>query len=444
MAERAAITDIVGAYGEFAALAEALGIRVNKGAVRRHALAKLGYRGEMKSFFSRSYARRHPKRTAPIAALDAVEELVSDLARSIHRGLGKRGRLSLGNGCVKRLIAAVGKLNATKRDAMSEEITAGRQGEFLRTQDLPIEDFHRALENYAQGQTLARSKLIAHLRRELAKRGLKMSRASIEERFRRNTKVRTVPPRLVAVVADLDSSFRTGLVEIEELTGKEPPGEWLEACREELGFRSKNAMHRALAESTSVRYETVHKALTNPRPGQRLQREIVDTISAWREAARRGERLPVSPEYLRGHSSEVPGLLRRLSRQSRSRREAMRSGARALGVGPGKKMRRTMDSDGQDAHDFSQRSVRQLKELVKTREGNSRRPSYLTGGSAKKTARLFARKAQAAREQWQMDPENAHLKSTFRRTRLELIMAMKEGFTQNDLEPDFDLAEIID
>lgn len=443
MTERAAITDIVGAYEEYAALAGALGVRVNKGAVRRYALDKLGYRGEMKSFFSRSYAQRHPERTAPKAALEAVEALVCDLARTIHRGLGRRGRLSFRNGCVKRLMTAVGKLDAAKRGALSEEITRGRQAEFLRAQDRPIEDFHRALEEYAQGQTLARSRLIAHLRRELADRGLDMSRASIEERFRRNTKVRTVPPRLIAVVRELDGRFRTGLVEIETLTGEEPPGEWLEACREELGFRSKNAMHRALADSTSVHYETVHKALTNPRPGQRLQREIIDTMSAWREAVRRGERLPVSPEYLRGCSSEVPGLLRRLSRHSRSRREAMRSGARALGVGPGK-MRRTMDGDGRDGRDFSQRGVRQLKELVKGREGHPHRPSYLIGVNARKMARLFARRAQAARDQWQLDPGNARLEKAFRRTRLQLIMAMKEGFATNDLEPDFDLVEIAD
>jgi len=397
----------------------------------------------MKSFFSRSYAQRHPERTAPRAALETVEELVCDLARTIHRGLGRRGRLSFRNGGVKRLMTAVKKLGAAKRAALCEEIAGGRHSEFLRAQDCPIEDFHRVLEEYAQGQTLARGKLIAHLRRELADRGLKMSRASIEERFRRNTKVRTVPPGLILVVRGLDGRFRTGLVEIETLTGEEPPGEWFEACREELGFRSKNAMHRALADATSVHYETVHKALTNPRPGQRIQREIIDTISAWREAVRRGERLPVSPEYRRGCSSEVPGLLRRLSRNSRSRREAMREGARALGVGPGK-VRRTMDDNAEGGHDFSQRGVRQLKELVKNREGRSHRPSYLIGTHARKMARLLARKAEAARDQWQLDPGNARLERAFRRTRLQLIMAMKEGFTTDDLEPDFDLVEIAD
>jgi len=444
MSDRVAIKEIVQAYEAYEKLAAALGFRVRKGAVRRHALTQLGYRGEMKSFFSRAYAERHPDRTAPGRACEAVRQLLRDLAAPLSPLLGKRGRVSsLDNGHLQRLCEMVARLNPAERQTLCTEIEHSPQAVFLYRQECPIAEFHQALRDYAQGQTIARGKLINYLCGQLRARGINMSRASIEERFRRNTKVRTVPPALVELVHTLGPEFRTGLVPIETLVGDQPPAEWLAATCEQLHFRSKNAMHRALAEATSVNYETVHKALTRPRPGQRIQKEIVDTLIAWREAVRRGERLPVKPAYLSATASsgEVAGLLRRLSRRTRSPSELYRAGARALAVG-----RATVRGlmHGAPATHLSGRSVKALKELVKERESAARIHTYLSGRDVRRMARALARRAELARQAWRAHPEDDALREAFKRRRLELIVAIREGFDPAALCPEPDHAEALD
>jgi hypothetical protein len=267
-----------------------------------------------------------------------------------------------------------------------------------------------------------------------------LTAAEIEERFRRNTKVRTVPPELVEVVRGLTADFRTGLVPLVKLVGDQPPAEWLEVCREELHFRSKNSMHHALAEATGVNYETVHKALTNPRPEQRVQKSLVETLMAWRDAVRRGERLPVKPEYLGERGvREVGGLLRRLSRQSRTRAEAYHEGARALGVGPGT-VRKVISGEDAD-RDISGRGLRNLKALVKSRESVNRRISYLAAPPARKMARELARQAEDARRKWEKNRDNEVLHQSFLRQRLQLIVAIKEGYTTEELHWETDTTD---
>ena len=420
MSDRAAIGEIVGAYENYALLAGALGFRVQKSAVRRHALNGMGYRGEMKSFFSSSYAERHAERTAPKGVFAAVDGLVHDLAATMKAALN--GQAKKVNGSIPKLCDAVKGLEVEKRRTLCEEIERGAHASYLRRQELPIAEFHKALQAYAASQTVARGKLIEHIQQELQTRGIRMSRASIEERFRRNTKVRTVPACLLEIVTGLGDQFRTGLVGIETLVGEQPPEEWVEACREELGFRSKNSMHRAIAEATAVNYETVHKALTRPRAGQRIQKQIVDALLAWRGMVRRGERLPVAAQYL-GSSSrpEVTGLLRRLSRQAPSPKQACRDGARALGVAPGAALQAMAGHEGDD---FAPRGVRTLKELVKRRE--ARHSSFLIG-PARRAAAVLAQRAETARERWHAHPDDTQFERLFKKRRLQLIMAIREG-----------------
>jgi hypothetical protein len=201
-------------------------------------------------------------------------------------------------------------------------------------------------------------------------------------------------------------------------------------------------MHRALAQATTVNYETVHKALTNPRPGQRLQKEIIDTLLAWREAVRRGERLPVDARLLAGRSGgEVTGLLRRLSRQARSASELYRAGARALGVGPATV--RSAVAGGGD-RSFSARGVKSLKELVKQRENAGRQRTYLNAPTIRSAARQLAHRAEQARARWQAEPNNRALKNAFMVRRLELIVAIKEGYTPAEVDAEADYAEALD
>lgn len=81
--------------------------------------------------------------------------------------------------------------------------------------EMSVEEFQKLLREYAGSQTIARSALIGHLQQELAARGIQMSADTIEERFRRNTKVRTMPACAREIIKNLNGRFLTGLIPME-------------------------------------------------------------------------------------------------------------------------------------------------------------------------------------------------------------------------------------
>lgn len=136
MAERAAITELIKAYDDYVRLAEGLGMRAVKGNVRRHALNGLGYQGEMKSFFSETYAERHPGRTLPREALERMRGLVADLAKKLCSGAGRK--IERDNGWVAELVGVVKAMPTEKRDELCGAVVAGTHGQFLKRREAPI------------------------------------------------------------------------------------------------------------------------------------------------------------------------------------------------------------------------------------------------------------------------------------------------------------------
>jgi len=432
MQERVPITKVVEAYQAYEQLALRLGFQVKKGVVRKHALKSTDYRGAMKSFFSTTYAKRHANHTAPAGIFDAIDKLNHDLAGVIRKKIN--GALPKGtNGDIVKLAQNLKRVPPAKLAVAAEAVAQSDQSQFLKRAEIDIKEFQALLKRYAKGQTIARGKLVRHLQTELKKRGEEMSLDAIEERFRANTKVRTVPACFADILRDLDVHFLTGLVPIEEMVGGAQPEAWLEDCRGKLGFRSHNAMHKALAEATSLNYEAIHKALTRPRPGRRIQSQIRDTLHGWLEAAGQGKELSVPDRYLGVAAEEVRKVLDELARFYPKRSRLYRDAATAMGVRSAL-LRRTHKAP-EDRKTYPAEALRKLKEFAKTRKSAAGPASYLAKGGTRKLAARLSYRANEALRKWQQDRENSALRGAYRSLRLQLIIAMKQRRTESDWIP---------
>jgi len=430
VADRVPISRIVQAFQDYVALARGLGFEVRKCRVRRHALASLDYQGDMKSFFNTAYARRHPHRTAPAQVLHAVVSLRDDLMQVIKQGLN--GELPDKDGAgPTRVVKVLAQLDENARRRIVEQVN-GTHRPFLRAAEVPVEAFHKALDAYAAGQSLSRGRLVQHLQAELLRRGVHLSAASIEERLRRNTKVRTVPAALMEIVASLGAEFRSGLVPLATFTGAEDPAAWLEHCRQTLGFPSKNALHKALAAATGVNYETVHKALTRPQADRRVRVEIRDTLLDWLERVRNGQPLPVEPAAPRRTRprADLRKLLRRLEACYDDPENLYADAARAVGLSP-EAIRKVHREGG--AAQIAPEHLAALRELLKNRRRARRPRSYLRNPRIRRTALRLARRIEEARQAWMAHPHDDALRRAFRRLRLQMIITLKQGRTP-DLE----------
>ena len=309
---RVPIASIIESVATYERLVCALGLHLDRVALRKETARQLRYRGPTKTFFSEAHAAKHPTHTAPAAMQSAVDRLAADVLKLVRTRLNGALPKEASAADAKAIRSAVAQLSPEDRADLRERLLAGKHGGFVQRAEAPIQEFRQVLAQYAQGQTLARKALVQHIQKELAKRQIHMSFDTIEERFRSNTSVKTVPACLIDIIRGLDDRFRTGLVPIDDLCGDEDPKAWLEHRRPRYCFKSASAMHQAIADATGQRYDSVHKALGSKTPARRIQKDIVDCFNNWEERYQRNEDLGIAEEH-RGVSVEtVQAMLHRL------------------------------------------------------------------------------------------------------------------------------------
>ncbi len=297
--------------------------------------------------------------------------------------------------------------------------------------EMSVEEFQRLLREYAGSQTVARSALIAHLQAELAGHGIKMSADTIEERFRRNTKVRTMPACVREIIKNLNGRFLTGLIPIEEMTDGEAPGLWLEKMRVALGFRSDCAMHKALAEQSGLNYESVHKALTGSHKAQRVQKKVADCFAKWRQDLAEGRRPALQETYFGTEAGKVRELLSELCRYYPSRELMYAEVASILAMKPSSVKRyhaSRLQVKFVPTANYEKLSLH-LENCRKTRV----KRSYLSDEQRRSLAsNLFGQLSEVERRR-QSEPQNDNLHAAYKALRLRLIAAIKEGRDRADL-----------
>ena len=437
MSDRVPVTQVVEAYESYEELAHGLGFRVRPSALRQRAAKGAGGRLS-KTSFSRVYAESHARRTAPAGAVAAISALTRDLAGVVRKGANGAFPRGLRAGA-PQFLEAVLRLPEDARAEAADAVAHSPHSALLDREDITVEQFQALLKAYAKGQTIARSRLVEHLTEEARRRGVEMSINAIEERLRSNTKVRTVPACFAEIIAGLDDSFLTGLILIEEMVGETDPDQWLEDCRRTLAFRSHNAMHKAVAESADIKYEAVHKALTRPKKGRRIQARIRDVLSGWLDTFAKGGGRPAqatSPGARRRSAHAVAGaaqtrtVLMRLLNSYPNRAALCKEAAVALGVQPAEVRRFLANPD--DRRAFSVLGLSILRRMLAERRKRALRISYLAGKGTNTLAHRLADSANAMWLEAEANPENQALRQAFRATRLQLIMAMKQRMTPED------------
>ncbi|HRU04986.1 MAG TPA: hypothetical protein P5137_04325 [Candidatus Brocadiia bacterium] len=442
MSERVPVRRIVEAYEDYETLAGSAGFSVRKSEVRQRALKGARCGGAMKALFSPGYATRHASHTAPAEIADALTQMTGELAALVRdKANGALPKTARKNGAA--LVEAVRALPAEKRAAVASHLAQSEHGRFLKPAEISVQEFQRLLKERSKGQTVARSKLVRFIQEEARKAGVDMSLDAIEERLRSNTKVRAVPACFAAIIENLDNRFLTGLTPIEKMTGDADPQEWLEARRRQLGFRSHNAMHKAVAQASGLNYEAVHKALTRPRNGQRIQDRIREVFEKWTAEAGAG-RLPSPPaassRVVAAPAAEVRQTLEDLARFFDTRAALCLAAAAALGA-PSSVVQQFLASPDSPAS-FTAAGLRSLKALLRQKRKAPLRISYLASEATRRLAQDLTAQVGAVRAALKNTPDSPSLRRAFKSLRLQLIMAMKQRWTRADLDSIHDTVDV--
>jgi len=267
----------VKSYVDYASLLEALGYEVEEAKVLERVSDAPRARARLKGFL-RAYRNGVLNGAlVEVEFCERVEGLLADLTAKLEpealRLAGQR-RAADADANPASLAHLVAGLAETRRDWLADIVALTDHRDFVKSRKMPVEEFQELLWDFAGDQTLARQKLVAHLRDELLRRGVDMSCEAIEERFRSDPAVRTAPACVKQIMKGLGDEFRTGLVPVRHLLGDEDADEWLGRVQDKLMFKSQSAMHKAIAEATGLSYDCIHKALSGRKKTKRIHVEV--------------------------------------------------------------------------------------------------------------------------------------------------------------------------
>ena len=343
-----------------------------------------------------------------------MEDLHADLVAKLSPGLEGP------SGSAGGLAEVISGLPEDRRDALADVVLLDGHRGAVKPRKMGVEQFQEVLRQFAGNQTIARQKLIQHLRAELLKRGIDMSCATVEERFRSRPAVRTMPYCVKSILGQLGEEFRTGLVPIEELTGDDDTDAWLTRVQHKLMFRSQSAMHKAIAEATDLSYDCIHKALSGRKKAKRIQIGIKRCLDHWLEEVQEGRRIDVRAEY-RGVSVQcVQCLMPALRRLAKTREAVYRAISERTGMRAGS-IRRYFQHDGQLK--FAPLSVYRVAQALAESapdhaldEPPARRPRK------RRDCESLVAKTRTALRHWKGSKADPELEKDFKRQRRDLIV----------------------
>lgn len=212
------------------------------------------------------------------------------------------------------------------------------------------------------------------------------------------------------------------MVAVCEITHGHEPRAWLETLRERLGFKSQSAMHKAIAKSTGIKYDTVHKALTQPRPERRVRLEIKQCIEHWIERSAKGLRPDVDFSLLVVSPAATQQILRELRFCYVDQQTALAEAAQVSGS-----TRATLQKylDGEEEKPFPADSYDALVQLLDRRRRMFQVLSYLSNDEKRaKVQRLNARLREFL-ARWRANPSRVAFRHRFRELRLQMIAEIK-------------------
>ncbi len=427
MSKNVTVKKVADIYSECLLVAGSLCLEPNQAALERYLATKGCDVGLLGVVIAEAETRKNGRQPASVKLLKEIGRIRSGLMTTAADRIPPASRNG-GKKSAKALQHTLASLKGEEIAPLAGAVRSSRVGKLFQHRDVDASALRAALGNYSKGQNLARNRLVTHLHQLARKAGIRLSPSSIEERMRTATRAKSVPELLVRLVRELDGDFLSGLVPIESMTGKEEPSTWLEQAQDKLRIKSKNAMHTAVAEATSLRYDSVHKALTAPHRGRRIQKEIKDVLLNWLSKTGKGEELPINPRYRVVPCELMRSLKHQLISHYPSKGALVRAASEILGISSSC-ARRLLNGNG-SARPVPMDAYAGLKKLLEAPPSDPARHrrghSYLSDDGTRKVAERLSRCAKQALRRWQAmnDPR---LHSEFKDLRLQLIVTLKEG-----------------
>jgi len=409
---------LVESYRAYAGLLEALGHGVDAGAVAAH----LGDDEEQRARLERLLCGAGDGDVKGIAA-EAAERM-QELSGALLREVTQAAEEDLPGGPPCEVAAALASCEEAQRDLLADVVLLNGHRQFLRPRYMDLGELRRELKEREDGGQFALVRLVPFLREELRKRGLETSERSIRSWFDEESEAGQAPYCVRSILRGVNGEFATGLIPLEELVGQEDADAWLEEARRRLSFRSHSAMHKAIAEVSSLKYDCVHKALSGKRKAKRIQAEIKYCLDKWLEDLEEGREPAIDEDYLGVPVEQMHDLMAALERKFHTKEELYRLISRTTGIKTGS-VRRYFQSNGQLK--YAPLCVfRCARELATTNRLPRTRVSYLTDRRTRKVAVEMAQRAQQMLMRWRSEGEGSELEVAYRELRRALIVTIKE------------------
>lgn len=378
-----------------------------------------------------------------------IAESMAALVQSLcDRLTGADERFSkIGGLSPEEMAGRLGDGGAEDRYLLADAVLLNGHRPFLREQYISVADFRALVEARDDADKLAQVKLVPFLREELGRRGFRLTLEQVDALFEGADEDMQVPACVEHIMRLVDESFAAGLIPLEDMVGDRDPDVWLEEARQRLLFRSHSAMHKAVAEATSLKYDCVHKALSGKKKAKRIQAEIKYCLVRWLTACEEGREPDINPDYRGVPIDETCKLMEDLEKRFPTKEQIYRTISEHTGIKSGS-VRRYFQDCGQlkyapltvyqcakgmlsGAVAVSAQRTRSASKSSRGRRSSKRREratrrSYLADSRTRKVAFNLSDRLSVTLEQLRNGEDDPELEVEFMETRRRLIATMKE------------------
>jgi hypothetical protein len=418
---RVPVSELVKGYRAYAGLLDAVGYGVERTAVTEYLADTADERAEVEDVLSQAMGGECKGRQISAQVAERMQDLVRALQDEIARvGAGP------GHAAPAEVADALRARPEEERERVGDAILLNGHRRFLQRRYMSVEEFRHVLSERGDKGRLALVKLVPFLQRELEKRGFSMSEDEIGQLFDAACEERQVPACLKGILREADGEFSGGLINLRDMVGDEDPDLWLERVREKLQFRSHSAMHKAVADATSLKYDCVHKALSGRKKAKRIQAEIKYCLDKWLQEVEAGREPGISQDHRGVSVDQMHCLLATLERRFATKEKIYRLISAKTGIKTGS-VRRYFQSKGQ----LKYAPLAVYRCAIGLANGEAcelpRRESYLTDNRIRHVARELARQVNEALDRWHCSADTPELEIAYRELRRALIVTMKDG-----------------
>ncbi len=424
MEDTAAARELAKSYRVCAEVLGTVGHRIDPEALSAQVVRDAGESDAVREAVADLCAGRPNRADIPPALAERMHQLRDELLAEVSAAAAGLAERDVAPERPEELVELLKALPDAQKEAVADFVLLNGHRQLFEPRFVKIGAFRRLIAKLEEERPLALVRVVPYLREELEKRGFSMTDDEVRTLFEPGTEATLVPRCLVRIVRRLGREFYGGLIPIEQMVGDCGPDDWLEEVRRKLRFRSHTAMHKAIAEATSLKYDCIHKALSGSQKAKHIQAEIKYCLDKWLKALDEGREPDICGEYRGVPVESVQGFLPRLEQRFDSKESLYRAISERTGVKAGS-VRRYFHSGGQLK--YAPLSVFRVAEELATQPDVQRlEHTYLADEQTRLVAQELAQRANRVLRQWRKAGETPELEVAYKQLRHALIATIKE------------------